>query len=94
MIHDYHGFGGHSIKRQTMTSQFDGVVIVESIGPILEQNCWKFTSTNSCSTNTHVHFINTLHTHHLTSTYLVYTVDHTLSSHSQHQLYHVISCSL
>ena len=84
LIHDYHGFGGHSNKRQTMTSQFDGVLVVTSGMTSLEQNCWKFTSTNSCSTNTHIctrHQYST-HTHRLTSTYLAYTVDHTLSSHS------------
>ena len=63
LIHDYHGFGGHSNKRQTMTSQFDGVQVVHSRMKILEQNCWKFTSTNSCSTNTHMYTSSILNTH-------------------------------
>ena len=63
LIHDYHGFGGHSNKRQIITSQFDGVLIVESRILTLEQNCWKFTSANSCSTNTHMHTSSILYTH-------------------------------
>ena len=63
LIHDYHGFGGHSNKRQTMTSQFDGVLVNYSGLATLEQNCWKFTSTNSCSTNTHMYTSSILYTH-------------------------------
>ena len=66
LIRDNHGFGGHSNKRHvtTVTSQFDGVLIVDqSWIKILEQNCWKFTSTNSCSTNTHMYTSSILYTH-------------------------------
>ena len=63
LIHDYHGFGGHSNKRQTMTSQFDGVLFKQFRMAVSEQNCWKFTSTNSYSANTHMYTSSILYTH-------------------------------
>ena len=64
-----------------MTSQFDCVLVVDDSWLItLEQNCWKFTSTNSCNTKTHMH-----------SMYLVYTVDRILHHHTLNISYIILS---